>query len=75
MLKMTQWVKVPIGASGSSIINANAAVPFGGFSHASGGDTFLPSQVYSFGIASPFLKAGLVSRKAVVSVSAPPAST
>jgi hypothetical protein len=63
MLQARQWMKVPPGASGSSIESANERVPFGGLVQRSAGETFCPSQVNFAGIAAPALKAGLVSVK------------
>jgi len=56
-------VKVPPGASGSSTTSANARVPSGGLDHSSGGETSLPSQVYSTGIALDGSNAALASEK------------
>src|SRR5436305_3399473 len=66
MLKTTQWVKVPRGASGSSQIRARLRVPAGGSVHFSEGELFWPSPVYCRGIACPSWKAGLVTSRAMV---------
>src|SRR3990170_4162119 len=63
----TQCVKVPPGASGSSMTSANAFVSAGAPSQASGGETLSPSQVYSAGIVSSLPNASLTSEKAVAS--------
>src|SRR3990170_8032270 len=63
----TQCVKVPPGASGSSMISAYAFVSAGAPSQASGGETLSPSQVKRVGIVSPLPNASLVSEKAVAS--------
>src|SRR5437867_1973189 len=55
-----QCVKVPIGASGSSIINARLFAFLGTSDMDKGGDTLLPSQVNSEGIVPLFAKAKLV---------------
>src|SRR3989338_1547050 len=56
MLYTTQWTQVILGAfgsgaSGSSTISARLFVPAGTPLHASGGETFEPSQVWRAGIA------------------------
>jgi hypothetical protein len=54
-----QWVKVPIGASGSSMIIARLFVSFGMPEIPRGGKRSEPSQVYSEGIMDSFSNAGL----------------
>src|SRR5438128_217970 len=61
MLNSTQWTQVPRGASGSSQIRAKLFTPWGASLHLSGGDKFLSSLPCEAGIASPSLKAVLVS--------------
>src|SRR5262249_19059977 len=61
MLYKSQWVYVPLGASGSSTINTSDRVPSGGLLHVSGGEMFSPSDVYLAGIAAPFSNAGLLN--------------
>src|SRR5262249_536067 len=61
MPKTTQCTQVPAGASGSSQISARLLVPLGGWLHFKGGETFLPSPVYCFGIGCPLRNAGLVT--------------
>src|SRR5437870_3728388 len=61
MLKITQWVNVPRGASGSSQIKAKLRVPAGGSGHLSGGERLRPSPVYCLGMGSPSRSAVLVS--------------
>src|ERR671937_3087672 len=63
---MTQWTKVPPGASGSSTISAYEAVLAGAPDQARGGEWFAPSQVNFAGMASLFLKAGLVRTSAAL---------
>src|ERR671935_181963 len=67
---MTQWTKVPPGASGSSTIRAYEAVFAGAPDQARGGEWFAPSQVNFDGMESLFLKAGLV-RESVALCRAP----
>src|SRR5207245_3071734 len=55
-----QCVKVPIGASGSSIINARLFAFAGTLEIDNGGEMLLPSQVNSDGIVPLFSKAELV---------------
>src|SRR5438309_8147377 len=55
----TQWINVPEGASGSSMIRAKLLVPGGGSVQESGGEVSAPSQVNSLGISPPFLNAVL----------------
>src|SRR6184192_4917305 len=61
----TQCTQVPAGASGSSAMSANAAVPGGAPLQLSGGDTSAPSHVYLPGMAAPSLKAALESENAI----------
>jgi hypothetical protein len=61
MPKTIQWVKVPLGASGSSKIKARFVASPGTPLQVSGGGTFSPSQVYFLGRISPELNAVLVS--------------
>src|SRR4051812_20151722 len=56
-----QWSKVPLGASGSSTMSANEAVPNGAPLQVSGGEIFSPSQEYCFGIDTFARNAELVS--------------
>ena len=72
MLKIIQWVNVPIGASGSSIKIAIDFVLSGMFSQFSGIDTSSPKPVYFTGIVSPFLKAGLLIIIVSVTLFTPP---
>lgn len=67
MLKTTQWVHVPRGASGSSTISTRLFVPSGIPSHCSGGEIFSPSQVYFDGIDSFSLNTWLVKCKLISS--------
>jgi hypothetical protein len=53
MLYSTQCVNVPIGASGSSQINARDKLPEGMSIQASGGEKFNPVQVKRAGMVSP----------------------
>src|SRR5216117_1176810 len=57
---MSQWVKVPPGASGSSISTASSWVPDGGVLHCRRGGRFAPSQVNSRGNVPP-ARSGLVT--------------
>ena len=57
---MSQWVKVPPGASGSSISTASSWVPDGGVLHCRRGRRFAPSQVNSRGNVPP-ARSGLVT--------------
>lgn len=59
MFHTTQCVKVPIGASGSSIIIDIVFVFFGTFVILRGGERSWPSQVNSDGIIPSFSKAEL----------------
>jgi hypothetical protein len=61
MPQASQWMKRPVGASGSSRINAGDRVPAGGANHDSGGERSSPSQVWRRGMAPPWAKALLVS--------------
>jgi len=61
MLHISQWMKSPLGASGSMHDNAKLFVSDGGFCHVSSGDTSFPSHVYSGGMGPLFSKSGLVS--------------
>src|SRR5207245_9253967 len=56
-----QWVKVPDGASGSSIINARLFAFLGTADIDNGGERSAPSQVNSLGIVPLFSKAVLES--------------
>src|SRR5262245_27507598 len=51
---------MPPGASGSSTIKANVALPEGVFCHARGGERSAPSQVWARGILPLFWNAELV---------------
>src|SRR5260221_11166575 len=65
MLNRTQWVNTPFRASGSSRINANDCAFGGKSSQVKDGEMFSPSHVYFAGIASPVLKAELLTVKAI----------
>jgi hypothetical protein len=52
-------------ASGSTTVSASSTVPGGIEPHASGGETLLPSQVYTTGIGAPGSNAELVTVNAV----------
>jgi hypothetical protein len=56
-----QWVKVPLGASGSSQMTARLAVPSGAVPNERGGESFFPVQVNVAGIRPPAISAGEVS--------------
>ena len=58
-LKMTQCVKTPPGASGSSAMTAKDRVPAGAPLQVRGGEMSAPSAVYFAGNVSPALKAAL----------------
>jgi hypothetical protein len=60
MLKITQWVKTPPGASGSLRINAKLFVANGGSLQLSGGEVLSPWHVYFCGMIAPSANAGLV---------------
>jgi hypothetical protein len=66
MLNKTQCTHVPIGASGSSTINAKDWVPAGGSFHARAGEIFFPMQEYFAGMDCPFPNASLVSASDMV---------
>src|SRR5690606_41760525 len=57
--QIRQCVKVPFGASGSSIIKARLCVSFGILPNSSWGLMFSPSQVYFSGMCWPSKKAAL----------------
>src|SRR6185295_4188392 len=63
---MTQCTQVPAGASGSSAMTASVFADFGIPVHSSGGEIFIPLQVYWCGIAWPSVKAELASFMFVV---------
>ena len=63
---ITQWMKPLALASGSTTVSASSTVPVGIEPQVSGGDTLLPSQVCTTGIAAPGANAGLVIVKPVV---------
>src|SRR3990172_6494555 len=63
----TQWLKVPTGASGSSIIRVKLFAAVGAPSHESGGERSAPSQVYGLGMVPPSLKAVLFIVKTITS--------
>src|SRR5262244_721375 len=58
-LNTTQWVKVPLGASGSSMIRATLPAPAGTPAQASGMGVLLPRQENLTGIFAPAANAGL----------------
>src|SRR5262249_45330552 len=58
-LNTTQWVKVPLGASGSSMIMATLAAPAGTPVQVSGMGLLLPRQENLTGIIAPAANAGL----------------
>jgi hypothetical protein len=62
---MIQWTHVPIGASGSSLINAMLLAISGIPSHINGGDRSCPSHVYFEGIMPPSWNAGLLTEIAI----------
>jgi hypothetical protein len=69
-LKITQWIQVPPGASGSSHIKA--ILPLSDIdnldvSQSRGGEIFEPSQVYLGGMGSPSLNTGLEIFKTIKS--------
>src|SRR5262249_24795885 len=57
----TQWVNVPLGASGSVMISARSFVPFGALPSFSGGEALSPSHVKPLGIGFLVPNAGLVT--------------
>src|SRR4051812_38160635 len=59
MLNATQWVKVPCGASGSSMIRASDRAVAGTSMSSSGGDRFSPYWLNRLGIMLPFLNSRL----------------
>src|SRR5919197_2263590 len=65
-LNNTQCTHVPMGASGSSTINAKDFVPAGGSFHARAGEIFLPMQEYLAGMDCPFANASLVRLRDMV---------
>src|SRR5205085_11055408 len=70
-LKRTQCVQMPRGASGSSQTSANVFVSSGPLDQRSGGEAFLPSAVYCWGILPPSWNLGLVTWSVI---GAPPES-
>src|SRR5260370_25952292 len=66
MLKATQCVQVPRGASGSSQISAKLSVPSGGSDHFNSGDKSGPSTVCREGIVFPSANAELLSSRVIV---------
>src|SRR5437899_11438717 len=61
MFQATQWIHVPLGASGSSAIRASDRAPGTVPVKERGGETSLPSQVYSEGMGAPWANTGLLS--------------
>src|SRR6476660_5348142 len=61
MFHISQWVKLPPGASGSSTISTRLLASFGTPAVVSVGLTSLPSQVKPSGMFPPSLKSGLLS--------------
>jgi hypothetical protein len=60
ILKITQCVKMPLGASGSSIISATLFVSLGAPLQVKGGEIPSPTQVYLEGMRPPSWNTGLV---------------
>jgi hypothetical protein len=61
MFHISQWVKLPAGASGSSTMSTRLLASLGTPSIVSVGLTSLPSQVKRSGMFPPSLKSGLLS--------------
>jgi hypothetical protein len=72
MSNSTQWVNVPLGASGSSIMRTKLRVSGGSWLQCSSGEVSLASHIWLAGIGPPCRKAGQLSVNPISAISCSP---